>query len=157
MNSPVFLSLPESVCPISTTTANTRMRGFRERYANPILPCMRRLRQAWGMNQRRDQAWAKWRNLVSEQEQSGQSVAGFCRERGLPNWCTVLINEFAPRDFRKESLLQQYGYRSIGEVGHGEIEFAVAIKVRRRDREGALSNGIRRAGRECERPIALTQ
>jgi hypothetical protein len=34
--------------------------------------------------QRREQAWAKWRTLVSEQEQSGQSVAAFCRERGLP-------------------------------------------------------------------------
>jgi hypothetical protein len=36
------------------------------------------------MNQRREEAWAKWRNLVSEHEQSGQSVAAFCRERGLP-------------------------------------------------------------------------
>jgi hypothetical protein len=25
-----------------------------------------------------------WRKLVSEQEQSGQSVSAFCRERGLP-------------------------------------------------------------------------
>lgn len=36
------------------------------------------------MNQRSEQAWAKWRKLVPEQEQSGQSVAAFCRERGLP-------------------------------------------------------------------------
>jgi hypothetical protein len=35
------------------------------------------------MNQRREQAWAKWRDLVSEQEQSGQSVAAFCRDREL--------------------------------------------------------------------------
>jgi len=27
--------------------------------------------------------WAKWRELVSEQGRSGQSVAVFCRERGL--------------------------------------------------------------------------
>ena len=26
----------------------------------------------------------KWRSLVSEQEESGQSVAAFCRARGLP-------------------------------------------------------------------------
>ena len=26
----------------------------------------------------------KWRSLVSEQEESGQSVAAFCRVRGLP-------------------------------------------------------------------------
>jgi hypothetical protein len=36
------------------------------------------------MNQRSERAWAKWRKLVSEQGQSGQSVAAFCRERGLP-------------------------------------------------------------------------
>jgi len=35
------------------------------------------------MNQRREQAWAKWRHLISEQAQSGQSVAAFCRDRGL--------------------------------------------------------------------------
>lgn len=27
----------------------------------------------------------KWRGLVAEQKQSGQSVAAFCRERGLRN------------------------------------------------------------------------
>jgi transposase-like protein len=27
--------------------------------------------------------WAKWRGLVSEQVESGQSVAAFCRDRGL--------------------------------------------------------------------------
>ena len=35
------------------------------------------------MNQRREQAWAKWRDLVGEQEQSGLSVAAFCRDREL--------------------------------------------------------------------------
>jgi transposase-like protein len=35
------------------------------------------------MNERREQAWAKWRDLVSEQERSGQSVAAFCRDREL--------------------------------------------------------------------------
>jgi hypothetical protein len=29
------------------------------------------------------EAWAKWRGLVSEQGRSGQSVAAFCRARGL--------------------------------------------------------------------------
>ena len=37
------------------------------------------------MKQRSEQAFAKWRNLISEQGRSGQSVAAFCRERGLPN------------------------------------------------------------------------
>jgi transposase-like protein len=35
------------------------------------------------MNERREQAWAKWRGLVAEQEQSGKSVAAFCRDREL--------------------------------------------------------------------------
>jgi hypothetical protein len=32
------------------------------------------------------EAWTKWRGLVSEQSQSGQSVAAFCGERGLRAW-----------------------------------------------------------------------
>lgn len=35
------------------------------------------------MTKRRKKALAKWRRLVSEQTRSGQSVAEFCRERGL--------------------------------------------------------------------------
>jgi hypothetical protein len=35
------------------------------------------------MTQRRKQAWRKWRKLISQQAKSGQSVAAFCRERGL--------------------------------------------------------------------------
>jgi hypothetical protein len=30
--------------------------------------------------------WAKWRRLVSEQTASGQTVAAFCRNRGLRDW-----------------------------------------------------------------------
>jgi hypothetical protein len=37
------------------------------------------------MNERREQALGKWRSLVAEQEQSGQSVvAAFCQTRELP-------------------------------------------------------------------------
>lgn len=32
------------------------------------------------------EAWTKWRQLVSEQSQSGQSVKAFCGERGLRAW-----------------------------------------------------------------------
>jgi hypothetical protein len=35
------------------------------------------------MNQLREQAWARWRELVAEQEQSAQSVAAFCLDREL--------------------------------------------------------------------------
>lgn len=33
--------------------------------------------------QRSRKAWRKWERLVGEQKRSRQSVAGFCRERGL--------------------------------------------------------------------------
>jgi transposase-like protein len=36
------------------------------------------------MNQHREEVRAKWRNLISEQEESGQRVAAFCLGRGLP-------------------------------------------------------------------------
>jgi transposase-like protein len=35
------------------------------------------------MSERGLELWAKWRRLVSEQVESGQSVAAFCREREL--------------------------------------------------------------------------
>jgi|ERR1700722_19203232 hypothetical protein len=38
------------------------------------------------MRQGITEAWTKWHELVSEQSQSGQSVAAFCGERGLRAW-----------------------------------------------------------------------
>ena len=35
------------------------------------------------MKQHKAELWAKWRALVSEQSQSGQTVSGFCRGRGI--------------------------------------------------------------------------
>ena len=35
------------------------------------------------MKQERAEQWAKWRGLVSEQLSSGQTVAAFCRDRGI--------------------------------------------------------------------------
>ena len=35
------------------------------------------------MGQPSEKFWARWRALLAEQQQSGQSVAAFCRERGL--------------------------------------------------------------------------
>jgi transposase-like protein len=35
------------------------------------------------MRKGRRETWAKWHGLIAEQKQSGQSVAAFCRERGL--------------------------------------------------------------------------
>jgi hypothetical protein len=39
-----------------------------------------------GMKQSRVEARTRWGGLISEQRQSGQSAALFCRERGLPAW-----------------------------------------------------------------------
>ncbi len=38
------------------------------------------------MKRERTKEWAKWRGLVSEQIASGQSIAVFCRDRGLRDW-----------------------------------------------------------------------
>lgn len=38
------------------------------------------------MDDHREQPRAKWCDLISEQQQSGKSIAGFCRERGLRAW-----------------------------------------------------------------------
>ena len=38
------------------------------------------------MKQPSVEAWAKWRGLLSDQLESGQSAAAFCRERGLAVW-----------------------------------------------------------------------
>ena len=35
------------------------------------------------MKQLREELWMKWRGLVSEQSQSVQTVAAFCRDRGI--------------------------------------------------------------------------
>lgn len=39
-----------------------------------------------GMKQPSVEAWTKWRGLLSEQLESGQSAVVFCRERGLAVW-----------------------------------------------------------------------
>jgi hypothetical protein len=38
------------------------------------------------MGEWKPEEWARWRGLLSEQQVSGQSVAGFCRERALLVW-----------------------------------------------------------------------
>lgn len=38
------------------------------------------------MKHGRTEEWVKWRGLVSEQIASGQTVAAFCRDRGLRDW-----------------------------------------------------------------------
>jgi hypothetical protein len=42
-----------------------------------------RMAHSGDVRERGREAWEEWRALVSEQGRSGQSVAAFCRERGL--------------------------------------------------------------------------
>ena len=35
------------------------------------------------MREQKSELWTKWRSLVSEQSQSGQTVRAFCHDRGL--------------------------------------------------------------------------
>jgi hypothetical protein len=38
------------------------------------------------MGQQKQEEWVRWRGLLAEQRGSGQSIAVFCRERGLRAW-----------------------------------------------------------------------
>ena|SRR6516164_7349215 len=71
--------------------------------------------------QRRKRAWAKWPKLISQQAKSGQSVAAFCRERGL---C-------APHFFQWKKRLSE-----------AEAEKFVEIKVAPATRQPAASAAI---------------
>ena len=75
------------------------------------------------MTKRRREAWAKWRRLVAEQKKSGNSVAAFCRERGL---C-------APHFFAWKKRLSQAApqpFVAVQVVGSGEPAPSRAIEIR---------------------------
>jgi transposase-like protein len=80
------------------------------------------------MRKRGREAWAKWRRLVAEQKHSGQSVAAFCRERGV---C-------APQFFAWKKRLSQAGAEQFvavqvveaGEPSHPSAVHSQAIEVR---------------------------
>jgi transposase-like protein len=80
------------------------------------------------MRKRGREAWAKWRGLVAEQTRSGQSVAAFCRERGI---C-------APHFFAWKKRLSQDGTEQFvavqiaeaGELSQPPAVHSRAIEVR---------------------------
>ncbi len=76
----------------------------------------------WDMRKRGREAWAKWRGLVSEQGGSGQSVAAFCRERGI---C-------APQFFAWKRLSQAASepFVEVRVVGAQEPAHSRAIEIR---------------------------
>lgn len=75
------------------------------------------------MGKRGREAWAKWRGLVAEQRRSGQSVAAFCRERGVsaPSF-------FAWKKRLNQSAAEQFVAVQI--AGTGEPASHRAIEVR---------------------------
>lgn len=75
------------------------------------------------MGRRRREAWTKWRRLVSEQKRSGQSVAAFCRERGV---C-------APQFFAWKKRLSEEGsakFVAVQVVSVGEPVPGRALEIR---------------------------
>ena len=83
------------------------------------------------MRQRKTEAWAKWRGLVSEQKQSGQSVAAFCRERGLRSG-----QLFAWKKRLREAEAAQFVAVEVAPAAEAKrsaaVQFSGAIEVRLR-------------------------
>ena len=80
------------------------------------------------MRKRGREAWAKWKGRVSEQGRSGQSVAAFCRERGL-----CASHFFAWKKRLRQAATGQFVEVQV--VGAGEREqppavFSRAIEIR---------------------------
>ena len=78
------------------------------------------------MNERREQALAKWRVLVAEQEQSGQSVAAFCQNRELAQSQLIYwkrrLREAAKAPFVEVQLAQPGGRAASAGSGIGEYK-----------------------------------
>ena len=70
------------------------------------------------MKQLRAELWTKWRDLVSEQSQSGQTVSAFCRDRGL-----------------RDSLFYDWKKR----IREGEAKKFVEVKVKEPSQEETLA------------------
>ena len=58
------------------------------------------------MQERRSEAWARWRRLLSRQSASGQSAAAFCRQYEVSQW----------QFYAWRKRLRQAGARSFVEV-----------------------------------------
>jgi hypothetical protein len=90
---------------------------------------MNRSRQAWRMNRHREEVRAKWRELLSEQEQSGESAAAFCRGRAL---CTRQFYYWKKQSQRGASpqFMEVQLVRSHSRETHFRSALASPIEVR---------------------------
>ena len=73
---------------------------------------------------------AKWRGLISEQEQSGKTVAEFCRERGIAasklySWKRRCVTAKPVSEFVRLSVAPAVEAESVGAAGSG-IEVRLA-------------------------------
>jgi transposase-like protein len=84
------------------------------------------------MNERREQALAKWRGLVAEQEQSGQSVAAFCQTRELPQSQLIYwkrrLREAQGAPFVEVQLAQPGAERGVKARALGSTTIEVRLK-----------------------------
>lgn len=66
------------------------------------------------------QSWKKWRKLIAQQAKSEQSVAAFCRERGL---CAAQFYGWRKR-------LEPAAGKEFVEVRVAELDAAIEIQLR---------------------------
>ena len=82
------------------------------------------------MKQEIAESTAKWRELISEQRQSGVSVAAFCKQRGLRAWqfyeWKKKVRESEPTQFTEVRVA------GAGEPVRSESEPGNAIEIRLR-------------------------
>jgi len=77
------------------------------------------------MGKRRREAWTKWRRLVAQHNKSGQSVAAFCRERGL---CAPHF--FAWKKRLSQAAPQQFVPVQVVEAGEPAPSPALEVRLR---------------------------
>src|SRR5258706_7181589 len=129
------------------------------------------------MTRRTKKAWTKWRELISEQARSGQTVTAFCRERGLcrpyffvwkkrlgedttTQFLEVQLRETTPsavRDTRVEIRLSNGRSLLVGrgfDAEHVRALLAVGEAAARSGCRGLMRWGARTERRACSRAKA---
>ena len=84
--------------------------------------------EACGMKQHRAELLTKWRGLISEQSQSGQTVRAFCHDRGLRN---SLFCDWKKRLREGETVkFVEVKVKEAGEQRKPAAEHSPAIQIR---------------------------
>ena len=106
------------------------------------------------MQQRRRESWSKWRGLLADQAASRQSIAAFCRERGVPvsqffAW-KKRLRAAAARPFLEVQLVETKP--PSGPVSGGAIEVVLAGGHRVRVEPGFAPDHLRAVVAALETP-----